>query len=50
MEPGEQPYPELMNRAAVAEILARDISTVIVKGDRAIIGRPKDRVADFLES
>ncbi len=31
--PGEEPYPELMNRAAVAEIAAIDPDAVIVKGD-----------------
>ncbi len=32
-EPGEPPYPEVMNRAAVAEIAALDPDAVIVKGD-----------------
>ena len=31
--PGEAPYPETMNRAAVAEIAALDPAAVIVKGD-----------------
>ena len=31
--PGEEPYPELMNRAAVAEIAAADPAALIVKGD-----------------
>jgi arsenate reductase len=39
---------------AVVELLARDKALlqrpVIVKGNRAIIGRPKDRIADFLAS
>ena len=46
---------------AVAELLAGDLGAVrhrerlmqrpvIVKGDQAIIGRPKDRVAAFLQS
>jgi 3',5'-cyclic-AMP phosphodiesterase len=32
-EPGAQPYPEMMNRAAVAEIAALQPDAVIVKGD-----------------
>ena len=31
--PGEPPYPETMNRAAIAEIAAIDPAAVIVKGD-----------------
>lgn len=31
--PGEPPYPETMNRAAVAEIAALDPAAVVVKGD-----------------
>lgn len=31
--PGEPPYPETMNRAAVAEIVAVDPAAVLVKGD-----------------
>lgn len=31
--PGEPPYPETMNRAAVAEIAAIDPAAVVVKGD-----------------
>lgn len=42
------------NPAAVVDLLAGDKALlqrpVIVKGDRAIIGRPKDRIAAFLES
>lgn len=33
VEPGETPYPEMMNSAAVAEIAAVDPAAVIVKGD-----------------
>ena len=33
VEPGEPPYPETMNRAAVAEMLAADLAAVVVKGD-----------------
>lgn len=32
-EPGDPPYPEVMNRAAVAEIAAREPDAVVVKGD-----------------
>src|SRR3954462_10416641 len=31
--PGDEPYPEVMNRAAVAEIVDLDPEAVIVKGD-----------------
>ncbi len=33
VEPGATPYPEVMNRAAVAEMAAEDLAAVIVKGD-----------------
>ena len=33
VEPGEPPYPETMNRAAVAEITALDPDLLVVKGD-----------------
>jgi len=32
-EPGEPPYPEVMNRGAVAEMVERDPAAVVVKGD-----------------
>jgi predicted phosphodiesterase len=32
-EPGEEPYPELMNRAVIAEIEALDPDAVVAKGD-----------------
>lgn len=32
-EPGEEPYPEVMNRGAVTEIAAHDFAAVVVKGD-----------------
>lgn len=32
-EPGEEPFPEIMNRGAVAEIAALDPAAVVVKGD-----------------
>ncbi len=44
-EPGEEPYPEVMNRAAVAEILAAGIDTVVVKGDLSEDGRPEEWAA-----
>ena len=33
VEPGEEPYPELMNRSAVAEITALQPDAVVAKGD-----------------
>ena len=33
VEPGAEPYPELMNRGAIAEISALDPDAVVVKGD-----------------
>jgi 3',5'-cyclic AMP phosphodiesterase CpdA len=33
VEPGEPPYPETMNRGAIAEIAAVDPAAVVVKGD-----------------
>ena len=39
--PGEPPYPETMNRAAVAEIAALDPDLVVVKGDLTADGRPE---------
>ena len=44
--PGEAPYPETMNRGAVAEILELDAAAVIVKGDVTADGRPEE-LADF---
>ena len=32
-DPGDPPYPEVMNRAAVAEIVASDPEVLVVKGD-----------------
>jgi Icc protein len=37
-EPGAEPYPEVMNRAAAAEIAAIDPAAVIVKGDLSVDG------------
>lgn len=36
--PGDDPYPEVMNRAAVADIRAVDPDTVVVKGDLTAMG------------
>jgi hypothetical protein len=46
-EPGEPPYPETMNRGAVAEIAAIDPDALVVKGDLTDTGRPEE-YADFL--
>jgi 3',5'-cyclic AMP phosphodiesterase CpdA len=40
--PGEAPYPETMNRGAVAEIHAIDPAAVIVKGDLTQDGQPAE--------
>jgi 3',5'-cyclic-AMP phosphodiesterase len=37
-EPGDPPYPEVMNQAAVAEMMAIDPAAVIVKGDLSNAG------------
>jgi 3',5'-cyclic-AMP phosphodiesterase len=39
------PYPELMNRAAVAEMAAADLAAIIVKGDLTDDGRPDEFAA-----
>lgn len=44
-EPGEPPYPETMNRAAVAEMLAIDPAAVVVKGDLSLDGHPDEWTA-----
>jgi predicted phosphodiesterase len=36
--PGEEPYPEFMNRGAVEEITALDPAVVVVKGDLTSLG------------
>jgi predicted phosphodiesterase len=46
--PGEPPYPQTMNRAAVAEIAALDPDVVVVKGDLTSVGS-EDEYAQFLE-
>ena len=38
--PAPTPYPETMNRAAVAEMAAADLAAVIVKGDLTTDGEP----------
>jgi 3',5'-cyclic AMP phosphodiesterase CpdA len=44
-EPGEEPYPELMNRSAVAEIGAVAPDAVIVKGDLSADGADEEWAA-----
>jgi len=39
---GAEPYPEVMNRSAAAEMLAIDPAAVIVKGDLSVDGRPEE--------
>ncbi|BAN04038.1 metallophosphoesterase family protein [Ilumatobacter coccineus] len=41
-EPGAEPYPEVMNRCAVTEMLAVDPAAVIVKGDLSLDGAPEE--------
>jgi Icc protein len=41
-EPGEPPYPEVMNRAAVVEIAAAAPDAVIAKGDLTTHGTPEE--------
>lgn len=43
--PGEEPYPETMNRGAIAEIVALDPVAVIVKGDLTADGQPEELAA-----
>ncbi len=47
--PGSPPYPEVMNRAVVDEMLAFDPDAVVVKGDLTSRGRPEEYRA-FLAS
>ena len=42
---GAEPYPEVMNRTAAAEMLAIDPAAVIVKGDLSVDGRPEEWAA-----
>lgn len=44
-EPGEAPYPEVMNRAAAAEIGRRRPDLVVAKGDLTASGRPEEFAA-----
>ncbi len=44
-EPGAEPYPEVMNRAAVAEIVALDPAAVVVKGDLSLDGTDEEWAA-----
>ncbi len=37
-EPGDEPYPEVMNRAAADEMTAADPDVVVVKGDLSVDG------------
>jgi Icc protein len=46
--PGEEPYPTMMNRAAIAEMAAVDPSAVVVKGDLTTRGT-KDEYQTFLD-
>jgi len=43
--PGEEPYPETMNRGAVAEMQAADLAAVIVKGDLSTDGLAEEWAA-----
>jgi 3',5'-cyclic-AMP phosphodiesterase len=43
--PGEAPYPETMNRGAVAEMSVADLAAVVVKGDLSADGRPDEWAA-----
>jgi 3',5'-cyclic-AMP phosphodiesterase len=48
-EPGAEPYPETMNRGAIAEIDAVDPAAVVVKGDLTDLGI-RDQYAEFLDA
>ncbi len=43
--PGERPYPETMNRSAIAEIEALDPDVVLVKGDLTCLGTDEEYAA-----
>ena len=47
--PGDPPYPEVMGRGAVAEIVALDPDVVVIKGDLTDRGLP-DQYEAFLET
>ncbi len=44
-EPGDDPYPEVMNRAAIDEIVALDPDAVVVKGDLTANGTEEEYAA-----
>jgi 3',5'-cyclic AMP phosphodiesterase CpdA len=44
-DPGEPPYPAVMNEAAIAEIEDRHPDAVVVKGDLTADGRPEEFAA-----
>jgi 3',5'-cyclic AMP phosphodiesterase CpdA len=44
-DPGAEPYPEVMNRAAATEMAAIDPAVVVVKGDLSVDGRPEEWAA-----
>jgi Icc protein len=48
-EPGEPPYPETMNRAAIAEIRELNPDVVVAKGDLTNVGLP-DEYQAFLDA
>jgi 3',5'-cyclic-AMP phosphodiesterase len=45
VERDHDPYPEMMNRTAVAEMAAADLAAVVVKGDLTDDGRPDEFAA-----
>jgi Icc protein len=45
VEPGAEPFPEIMNRAAVAEMAVADLAAVVVKGDLTDDGRTDEFAA-----
>ncbi|HVM40599.1 MAG TPA: metallophosphoesterase family protein [Acidimicrobiia bacterium] len=48
-QPGEAPYPEVMNRGAIAEMAALDPDAVVVKGDLTSFGT-EEEYESFLRS
>lgn len=47
--PGEEPYPEVMNRAAIDEILRLDPQAVVAKGDLTSVGT-EEELGAFLDA
>jgi len=45
VSPDAEPYPETMNRAAVSELAAADLTAVIVKGDLTTSAQPEEFAA-----